>query len=213
MAPLIPELFLSPEAAKRLGEDAAKLPGWGLSGAQADIVNLLMNGGFFPLKGFMPKADATRAAQEMRLASGALWPLPVTLRVDRAFADRIAPGDDIALLDGQGPVAVMSVTDLWREGETVHLGGKVKGLRVPDGASDLTPNRSRREAGGASRIDAAKLRLPELDWPALGWPADPQRAALLRGLMARNFGATHVCTDDPLLRAGFESVGLVVEAS
>lgn len=207
MALLIPELFLSSDAARRLGEDAEKLPGWRLKADQEKNTNLLMNGSFFPLRGFMSQADFAGVLQDMRLISGAFWPAPLTLDVDDDFADRIRPGDDIALRDGQGPMAIMSVTDLWQDDAGTHLGGKVKGLRAPEGAGDLTPNLSRRQIGLAPRIKADQLALPDLDLPA-----DPQRAAMLRGLVARNFGATHIAATDPLLRAAFESVGLVVEA-
>ena len=51
----------------------------------------------------------------MRLPSGALWPIPVTLDVSEAFAAALGPGETIALRDGEGvPVAVMEVGETWR---------------------------------------------------------------------------------------------------
>ncbi|RMC33825.1 transcription antiterminator BlgG [Paracoccus alkanivorans] len=143
----IPELFVSPEAAGKLAAEGARLPGWRLTRRQLCDLELLMNGGFFPLKGFMTQADCEHVARDMRLASGALWPVPVTLEVGEDFAARIEPGDDIGLLDGQDVLlAIMSVTDHWRPGGgmagPVCLGGKVKGLRPPAGAG-TRPNHLR----------------------------------------------------------------------
>ncbi|RJE85348.1 bifunctional sulfate adenylyltransferase/adenylylsulfate kinase [Paracoccus onubensis] len=139
----IPELFVSPEAAEKLTEEGTKLPRWVLSEQQASDLELLMNGGFFPLRGFMTQADCDTVTRDGSLTSGAVWPLPVTLDVDEDFAGRIEPGDDIALSDGPDLLAIMSVTDHWQSDGVTHLGGKVKGLRPPAKAGD-TPNQLRR---------------------------------------------------------------------
>lgn len=144
----IPELFVSPAAAEKLGEEAAKLPVWTLDSRQLGDLELLMNGGFFPLKGFMTQADCDSVEVSMTLTSGAFWPLPVTLGVDAEFASGIEPGDDIGLQDDQGRLlAIMSVTDCWQHEATeptdaISLGGKVKGLRSPARAA-TTPNHMR----------------------------------------------------------------------
>ena len=50
----------------------------------------------------------------MRLADGTLWPMPITLDVSEAFADKVEPGQDIALRDQEGVIlAIMTVTDKW----------------------------------------------------------------------------------------------------
>lgn len=138
----IPELYVSPEVAEKLTGEAVKLPRWVLSGQQLGDLELLMNGGFFPLRGFMTQADCDSVRRDGTLVSGASWPLPVTLKVDDDFAERIQPGDDIALADGQDLLAIMSVTDHWRSDGAAYLGGKVKGLRPPAKAGD-SPNRLR----------------------------------------------------------------------
>jgi sulfate adenylyltransferase len=47
-----------------------------------------MNGGFNPLKGFMSEADYASVVSSMRLADGVLWPMPITLDVDKAFSKK-----------------------------------------------------------------------------------------------------------------------------
>ena len=62
-------------------------------------VEMLRVGGYAPLTGFMTRADYTRVVDEMRLASGAPWSMPITLAVDHETAAMVAEGDDLALLD------------------------------------------------------------------------------------------------------------------
>ncbi|TKW67740.1 MAG: bifunctional sulfate adenylyltransferase/adenylylsulfate kinase [Paracoccus denitrificans] len=156
----IPELYVSPEAAASLKDAAGDMPSWDLSPRQICDLELLMNGGFNPLKGFLTEADYNGVVEDMRLADGTLWPMPITLDVSEKFAEGLAPGTDIALRDQEGVIlAVMSVTDKWvpnktREAEKVfgvgaddlahpainylhnqagpvYLGGPVKGLQAP----------------------------------------------------------------------------------
>ncbi len=122
----IPELYVSYESAQKLKSEAGTLPSWDLTARQVCDLELLLNGGFNPLKGFLTEADYNGVVENMRLASGALWPMPITLDVSDAFADKVEPGQDIALRDAEGVIlAVMSVSDKWvpnkaREAEKVY---------------------------------------------------------------------------------------------
>ena len=110
----IPELYVSPEAAAALKDEAGNMPSWDLTQRQACALELLMNGGFNPLKGFLTEADYNGVVNEMRLADGTLWPMPITLDVSEKFAEGIEPGTDIALRDQEGVIlAILSVTDIW----------------------------------------------------------------------------------------------------
>jgi sulfate adenylyltransferase len=111
----ISELYVSGESAAKLKLSAAELAGWDLTQRQLCDLELLMNGGFSPLTGFLSEADYVSVVETMRLANGTLWPIPITLDVSERFADRIELGEDIALRDAEGVVlAIMSVTDKWR---------------------------------------------------------------------------------------------------
>jgi sulfate adenylyltransferase len=110
----IPELYVSYESAQKLKVEAGDLPSWDLTPRQICDLELLMNGGFNPLKGFLSEADYNGVVDTMRLADGTLWPIPVTLDINQDFADSIEPGQDIALRDQEGVIlAIMSVTDKW----------------------------------------------------------------------------------------------------
>ena len=154
----IPELFVSHESAQKLKAEAGDLPSWDLNQRQVCDLELLMNGGFNPLKGFLGQSDYDGVVEHMRLADGTLWPMPVTLDVSKAFAETVEPGQDIALRDAEGVIlAIMSVTDKWtpdkrREAERVfgsddvahpavnhlhhasgpvYLGGPITGIQPP----------------------------------------------------------------------------------
>ena len=110
----IPELYVSYESAQKLKIEAGSLPSWDLTQRQVCDLELLMNGGFFPLKGFQSEADYDSVVANMRTADGALWPMPITLDVNETFADKVAPGQDIALRDAEGVIlAILSITDKW----------------------------------------------------------------------------------------------------
>lgn len=99
-----------PDASAEALRFAATLPKWPLDARQACDLELILSGGFAPLTGFLGERDWRSVLDRLRLADGALWPIPVVLDVDRAFADRIADGGSIALVDGEGlPLALLAV--------------------------------------------------------------------------------------------------------
>ena len=110
----IRELYVSHDSAQKLKVEAGGLLSWDLTPRQICDLELLMNGGFTPLKGFLSQADYEGVLSGMRLADGGLWPVPVTLDVSAAFAEGVSPGQDIALRDQEGVIlAILSVSDKW----------------------------------------------------------------------------------------------------
>ncbi|MDT8320368.1 MAG: bifunctional sulfate adenylyltransferase/adenylylsulfate kinase [Xanthomonadales bacterium] len=152
------ELYLPEHQADEEKLRAAAYPSWDLSPRQLCDLDLLLNGAFSPLEGFLDEQDYERVCDELRLASGVLWPIPVTLDVGEAFAGTISPGETIALRDPEGVlIATMEVGAIWqpdKESEArrvfgttddthpgvnyllnqagaVYLGGKVHGIEPP----------------------------------------------------------------------------------
>jgi len=95
-------VLLHAEEALGLRQESRTFPSWTLTPRQLCDLELLLSGGFAPLTGFLARADHARVVSEMRLADGTLWPIPVVLDVDEAFADGLARGDRIALRDPEG---------------------------------------------------------------------------------------------------------------
>ena len=82
---------------------------------RGDIV-MLGIGGFTPLDGFMSQADWRGVCDDMRTASGLFWPIPITLSAQPPAAERIAIGQELALVDPDSgePLATMRVTEKYR---------------------------------------------------------------------------------------------------
>src|SRR5690349_20813654 len=89
------DLYLAADARAAAKRESATLPSLDLNPRQSCDVELLLNGAFSPLEGFMGRADYERVRDEMRLADGTLWPMPITLDVSDAFAASVAPGQRI----------------------------------------------------------------------------------------------------------------------
>jgi sulfate adenylyltransferase len=152
-------LIAQPARAAELKAHSKEWPSWDLTGRQVCDVELLLSGGFSPLRGFMNRADYEGVCHNMRLASGVLWPMPITLDVTEEFAKKLTPGSSkVALRDPEGVMlAVLSVEDVWQpdrsaEAKSVfgstskahpgsdyainkanpwYVGGKLEGLQQP----------------------------------------------------------------------------------
>lgn len=101
-----------PEAREELREYAATLPSLQISPRALCDLELLANGGFSPLDRFMGQADFVRVVEEMRLANGTLFPIPVTLPVDRDAPIRL--DSEIALRDSHNNLlGIMTVEEIY----------------------------------------------------------------------------------------------------
>ena len=109
------DLMVSPEAAEELKAQSRDWASWDLTSRQICDLELILNGGFSPLKGFMGKADYEGVCKDMRLASGVLWPVPITLDVTEEVAQGLSSGDKLALRDLEGNMlAALNVEDVWQ---------------------------------------------------------------------------------------------------
>ena len=152
------DLMATPERAAALKAASRDWPSWDLTPRQTCDLELLLNGGFSPLTGFMGRADYESVCTSMRLASGALWTMPITLDVTEELAGHLARGAQLALRDAEGVMlAVLHVEDVWRpdreqeardvfgttsrehpgvaylldKSHPFYVGGRLEGLRLP----------------------------------------------------------------------------------
>jgi sulfate adenylyltransferase len=95
---------------------AAGLPQVRLASREVGDLIMLGIGGFTPLDGFMGEADWRGACDDMRLANGLFWPIPITLSTDVGTADGLAIGGEVALVDGESGelMGTMRVTEKYR---------------------------------------------------------------------------------------------------
>ena len=153
------QLIAQPERAAELKAHSKEWPSWDLTGRQLCDLELLLTGGFSPLRGFMTRADYEGVCHNMRLADETLWPMPITLDVAEEFAKKLTPGTSkVALRDPEGVmVAVLHVEEVWQpdrqaEAKAVfgstsvahpgadyainkanpwYVGGKLEGTQIP----------------------------------------------------------------------------------
>lgn len=113
------DLIQDPAHAEALKKEAHDLPSLALTPRQLCDAELILNGGFSPLRGFMSKADYDSVVTDMRLADGTLWPMPITLDVSADQAESYSEGDRIALRDQTGLLlGILTVEDVWQPNKT-----------------------------------------------------------------------------------------------
>ena len=81
---LLLQLVAESERAQELLKQSLEWPSWELTPRKLCDLELLMCGGFSPLRGFMNQTEYESVCTAMRLPQGLLWPIPVTLDVPDA---------------------------------------------------------------------------------------------------------------------------------
>ena len=131
---------------------------WVLRDRQICDLEMIMNGAFAPLNGFLGKNDYENVLSEMRLENGSLWPLPIMLDIDKEFSTKLTVGDKLTLKDKEGfSIAIIKIDDIWEpdlnneaelvfgtkdcshpgvdylinQTNSVYIGGKIKTITIP----------------------------------------------------------------------------------
>ena len=152
------DLLIQGEKLNQLKKDSLHLESLTLNDRQLCDIEMLLNGSFSPLIGFLTEADYNSVVNNLHLSDGNIWPIPITLDVKQEFSKSITIGDKIVLRDHEGvAIAIMTVSDKWtpdKENEAelvygtqdighpaanyllnqpggVYLGGKLEGLEIP----------------------------------------------------------------------------------
>ena len=184
------DLVAASESLADLKAYASQLPSVQLSAREACDLELMATGAFSPLDHFMGREDHQRVLDEMRLASGHVFPIPVTLSVEPGAAIHL--DRDIALRSAKNDLlAVMTIEEIWESDKAevatkvfgtqdlrhplvaemgrwgkLHVAGRPRVLQVPRHLDfqdlRLTPagTRSRLEQLGYSNVVAFNTRNP-----------------------------------------------------
>ena len=84
-------------------------------------IELLLNGGFAPLTGFMNQADYDSVVSSMRLTDGSVWPMPINLDIPSSIAESWSVGDVVLLQDKESlPIAELTIESLWEPNKTLE---------------------------------------------------------------------------------------------
>ncbi|MCO6006731.1 adenylyl-sulfate kinase [Actinoallomurus purpureus] len=153
--------------------DLRDLPSLTPGPAELADLELLLNGAFHPLTGFLGAVDAATVTAAGRLADGTPWPAPVTL----AVPEDLTKEERLILADPEGvPLAVLHVSETWRdntsppgfpEGDPLRASattswraaGRVEALGAPEHGPfrrlRRSPGEVRAELGGATTLAIA----------------------------------------------------------
>jgi sulfate adenylyltransferase len=147
-------------------------------------VELLSNGGFSPLSGFMGREEYSSVVHNMQLPDGTLFALPVVLDT---YRNDLHPGDRVRLDYGGEAIATVDVSDIWTpdklsevhncygyttlahpavsmvalERGPFYIGGQVTGLSLPQRIFPCkTPHQLRAELPANTDVVAFQCRNP-----------------------------------------------------
>ncbi|HEY7096467.1 MAG TPA: bifunctional sulfate adenylyltransferase/adenylylsulfate kinase [Terriglobales bacterium] len=176
-------LVVDPDKSQELKSQSREWPSWDLTARQLCDLELLMSGGFSPLRGFMNRADYEGVCQNMKLSSGLIWPMPITLDVTEDFAKKLTAGSSkIALRDPEGVMlAVLHVEDVWQPDRKAEAEMVFKSTSKAHPGADYVMNKSNpwyvggrlEGAQKPSHYDFHSLRLTPVElrkqFTELGW--------------------------------------------
>ncbi|MBK8285588.1 MAG: bifunctional sulfate adenylyltransferase/adenylylsulfate kinase [Ahniella sp.] len=152
------DCYLQDQALADARARLASLPRLDLTARQLCDFDLIANGAFSPLDGFLGEADYRSVLTSMRLVNGVLWPMPITLDVSEAVAEAALTAGGLVLTDAEGvPVGILeapsayrpdrheeamhvfgttdlrhpAVAQLLERSQPVYLGGRILALQTP----------------------------------------------------------------------------------
>ena len=152
------DLQATEERTAELKDSSREWRSWDLTPRQTCDLELLMNGGFSPLTGFLGHDDYQSVRSSMRLIDGTLWPIPIVLDLPEELGRSLHAGEPLALRDAEGVMlAALHVQDIWepdRETESkevfgtsdpshpgvahllqrtnpIYVGGRIEGIQAP----------------------------------------------------------------------------------
>ena len=141
-----------------LKDQSSSLYNLTLKDRQRYDLELILNGAFSPLQGFMCSEDYLSVLEYNTLNNGCIWPIPILLDVEENKAKALSVGDFIALRNDEGYLlAIMEIEDKWlydkkleaqkiygsmdkthpgvrylfEQGGSFCLGGKLQGVSIP----------------------------------------------------------------------------------
>lgn len=151
-------LLVEKDKADSLKQQSEHFPSITLTKRQLCDLEMLINGAMSPLTGYMDKKTYDTVIHSTRLPNNLLWPMPIVLDISLELAEKLSPGDKVALRDTEGFMpAVLTVSDIWQadkkqEAESIYgtsselhpgvdylinhcqshyIGGQIEGTEMP----------------------------------------------------------------------------------
>lgn len=145
--------------AEDLKKEAINYPYIDLNRRQLCDLELLLTRAFYPLEGYLNRADYESVLDRLRLTDNTVWPIPICLDVSEKIAASLTPGQKVAINDEEGfMLAVLEIGEIWqpdkkREALAIYgttdpdahpgvhhllhntgdwyIGGRIEGLHLP----------------------------------------------------------------------------------
>lgn len=76
-------------------------------------LELIGTGAYSPIKGFFTKSDYETVVKDMRLSSGHVWSIPITLPLNEETAESLTIGEEVTLTHEGETYGVLSVSDIY----------------------------------------------------------------------------------------------------
>ncbi|ABS73905.1 sulfate adenylyltransferase [Bacillus velezensis] len=146
-----------------------------ISFADLELIGI---GGYSPIEGFFTEKDYVSVVENMRLASGVVWSLPITLPVDSEKAAELAVGDTVKLTYGGETYGVVDIEDIYtpdKQKEAVHV-YKTDDAAHP-GVKKLFSRGDTYVGGPITLVKKASKQFPEFTFE----PADTRRSFEQKG--------------------------------
>ncbi|CDO94631.1 unnamed protein product [Kluyveromyces dobzhanskii CBS 2104] len=165
----------APKKAELLEQaEAGNLVRWFLTARQICDLELILNGGFSPLKGFLNKKDYESVVHNSRLENGLVWTIPITLDVDSEFASQLKAGQRVVLVqDNEFPLAILTVGDVYQPDKAVEAKEVFRGDPEHPAVKYLVEEAGEYYVGGS--LEAIQLPI-HYDYP--GWRKTPAQLRL-----------------------------------
>ncbi|ORX73378.1 sulfate adenylyltransferase [Linderina pennispora] len=131
---ILKDLYVRDEPIQaQLQAEAETLPYVTLTERQLCDLELILNGGFSPLEGFLTEAEYISVVNTNRLPDGALWTIPIYLDIDRAHLDSLGPDRAVEAekVYGANDQAHPAVHYLFNNTKDTFVGGKVQAVNPP----------------------------------------------------------------------------------
>lgn len=117
------DLMITDEAKRYdLVEKAKVIPKWELDERGLADLECIATGVYSPLTGFAVEADYVSILKSMRLSTGLIWPIPITLQVTEDFAAQLKEGSEISLTKEDSHLAILKISSIYRPDKAEEAG-------------------------------------------------------------------------------------------
>ena len=108
-------LYCNSKDVENFKNEAINFQSHTLTDRQLCDLELILNGAFSPLDGFMDQESNNSVLDSNRLKDGTIWPIPILLDISSELSKNLKINDKLALRDKEGYlIAILHISDMWK---------------------------------------------------------------------------------------------------